>query len=205
MHAFHQALGYPHPEMIRWRTFAAAYAAMVAIALALIWPRRPPLLHPAPSLRLDVCSAHLWSAGIGLGFGLALVWLSRMTVRRYAWARRLHRELRPFAQGLDPSGVVVLAVLSGAGEELLFRGLFQPWIGLVPQAVLFGIVHQLPGSPSRWVWVAWAFGVGLALGALFQVSGSLLGPIVAHAVVNGLNLGFLKRHDPGAEPSCLAS
>jgi membrane protease YdiL (CAAX protease family) len=60
-------------------------------------------------------------------------------------------------------------------------------------------LHQLPG-PSRWIWVSWAFLVGLALGALFELTGSLLGPLAAHALVNGVNLSFLKNHDPGAMP-----
>lgn len=182
--------------MVRWGRFAAAYAVLGGVALVLIWPRGSPLLHPSPSLRLDESSAHGWSLGVGICFGLVLVVVSRLTVQRYAWAQRLHAELRPFAQGLTTTGVLMLALLSASGEELLFRGLFQPWMGLVPQALLFGVVHQLPG-PSRWVWVTWAFLVGLALGALYAVSGSLLGPIAAHAIVNGLNLGYLRRHDPG--------
>jgi len=93
--------------------------------------------------------------------------------------------------------LLVLAVFSAAGEELMFRGLLQPWIGLWPQAILFGLAHQLPGA-SRWVWAIWAFLVGLALGALFELSGSLLGPVVAHAVVNGCNLTFLRQYDPDA-------
>ena len=169
------------------------------VALALVWPRGAPLSHPTPRLSLDASSAHLWSLSIGIAFGSLLVLSSRITVQRYAWARRLHLELRPFAQGLSTLGIVVLAVLSSVGEELLFRGLFQPWLGLVPQAVLFGLAHQLPG-PSRWVWVGWAFIVGLSLGALFELTGSLLGPLAAHALVNGLNLGFLKRYDPAAQP-----
>jgi CAAX protease family protein len=181
--------------MVRWGRFAGAYAVLAGVALALIWLQRSPLLHPRPRLALDEGSAHLWSLGVGLAFGLLLVVLSRLSVQRYAWAQRLHVELRPFARGLTPSGVIVLALLSSAGEELLFRGLFQPWMGLLPQALLFGLVHQLPG-PSRWIWVTWAFLVGLAFGGLFELTGSLLGPLAAHAVVNGLNLGFLRRHDP---------
>jgi hypothetical protein len=33
---------------------------------------------------------------------------------------------------------------------------------------------------------------------MFQLSGSLLGPVVAHAVINGLNLSYLRAHDPQA-------
>jgi uncharacterized protein len=192
--------------MIRWGRFAGAYALMGGVALALIWARGTPLLHPTPArsmkawtlgATLDASSAHLWSLSGGLVFGLFVVALSRLTVQRFAWARRLHLELRPFALGLDATGIVVLALLSALGEELLFRGLLQPWMGLLPQALLFGLVHQMPG-PSRWIWVSWALVVGLALGALYDVTGSLLGPIVAHAVVNGLNLHFLKHHTPVA-------
>lgn len=192
--------------MIRWGRFAAAYAVMACVALALIWARGTPLLHPEPRVRLeqfvlDDGSAHLWSLGLGLCFGLLVVALSRAAVQRFEWARRLHLELRPFALGLDAPGILVLALLSAAGEELLFRGLLQPWMGLVPQAIVFGLVHQMPG-PSRWVWVSWALVVGLALGALFELTGSLLGPIAAHALVNGLNLQYLKHHEP-APPASL--
>jgi membrane protease YdiL (CAAX protease family) len=183
--------------MLRWGRFAWAYAVLAAVSLVLIWHRRSPLLHSSPRLELTEGSAHLWSLGVGLAFGLSVVFATRLTVRRFEWARRLHRELRPFAQALPPAGVVVLALLSSVGEELLFRGLLQPWMGLVPQALLFGAVHQLPG-PSRWVWASWACGVGLVLGILFEVSGSLVGPIAAHALVNALNLRFLQLYDPGA-------
>ncbi len=183
--------------MVRWGRFAWFYAVCGAAALALILPRGAPLSHPHPRLALDEGSGHWWSLCIGLAFGSLLVVASRITVQRFGWARRLHLELRPFARGLSSLGIVVLAVLSSVGEELLFRGLLQPWLGLWPQAILFGLLHQMPG-PSRWIWAGWAFLVGLALGALFELTGSLLGPLVAHALVNGLNLSFLKRYDPEA-------
>jgi uncharacterized protein len=188
--------------MTRWGRIAAAYAVLCAVALALTWPRGGPLHYPRGpgwAAPLGEGSANLWSLGLGIAFGAALVVVSRITVQRYTWAQRLHLELQPFARSLSPSAVIVLALLSSAGEELLFRSLLQPWMGLWPQALLFGVVHQLPGS-SRWVWATWAFFVGLALGALFQFTGSLWGPLAAHALVNGVNLTFLKRHDPAPLP-----
>jgi uncharacterized protein len=183
--------------MIRWGRIAAAYAVLCAVALALTWPRGSPLRHPQPypTAALLGEGSELWSFGLGVLFGLLVIASSRLTVQRFEWARRLHLELRPFARNLSPTAVVVLALLSSAGEELLFRSLLQPWMGLLPQALLFGLVHQLPG-PSRWVWAAWAFVVGLVLGVLFQLTGSLLGPLAAHALVNGVNLTFLKHYDP---------
>jgi CAAX protease family protein len=182
--------------MIRWGRLAVAYGLLGGVALALVWSRNSsPLMHPSPRLVLPPATAHAWSFGLGLAFAILLVVGSRFSVQRYTWARRLHSELRPFASGLSGTGLVVLALLSSVGEELLFRSLLQPWMGLLPQALLFGLVHQLPG-PSRWVWAGWAFLVGLTFGAMFAWTGSLLGPLTAHALVNALNLDYLKRHDP---------
>ena len=71
----------------------------------------------------------------------------------------------------------------------------MPWLGVLPAAAIFGLAHQIRG-PSRWVWVGWASAVGLGLGALFAATGSLLGPFLAHALVNAVNLSFLRDHEP---------
>lgn len=190
--------------MVHWNRFAAAYLAMglVSVTIALVWREGSPLVLPAPWLLLSSEQSHTYSLLLGLALGGGVAFGTRPVVLRVRWASRLHAELRPFARTITPSGIVTLALLSSIGEELLFRGLLQPWLGLIPQALVFGLVHQLPGR-SRWVWVAWATVMGLLLGGVFQLTGSLLGPIAAHAVINGLNLAFLKRHDPRPEPRAL--
>lgn len=183
--------------MIRWGRFAAAYAflGVSASVVAVIWRQGSPFMYPNPWLTLGPAASHVYSVALGIAFATLIVFATRWMVPRFAWARVLHGELRPIARGISTTGIVVVAVLSAVGEELLFRGLLQPWLGLVPQALLFGVLHQIRG-PSRWVWVGWASFVGLALGALFALTGSLFGPLVAHALINGLNLHYLKRHDP---------
>jgi len=174
---------------------AYAILAIAVSAGCLFWRGELPLRHPEPWLPLSPAGSHAYSILLGAAFGMAVVFASRVSVVRYTWARRLHRELRPVASQLAASDMVLLAVLSAVGEELLFRGALQPEVGLIAQAVIFGLLHQLAG-PSRWVWVTWAATVGLFLGGMFQLTGSLLGPIVAHALINGLNLAYLKHHDP---------
>lgn len=183
--------------MSRWGRFALAYAflGVACIAVALVWRVGSPLEHPTPFLKLGAPASHVYSIAIGLTVGALIVVTTRMSVARFEWARRLHSELRPIASSMNTTGILVVALLSGLFEELLFRGLLQPWIGLLPQAVLFGFLHQVRG-PSRWAWVGWATSVGLVLGGIFQLTGSLLGPIAAHSLVNALNLAFLKQHDP---------
>lgn len=169
--------------------------AAIAASAALLLRQSSPLVLPDPWLRLEPGASHAYSIALGLAFGSLVAVTTRLLVPRLSWARALHLELRPLARGLSTTGIVALALSSSLGEELLFRGLLQPWVGLWVQTLLFGIVHQLPG-PSRWVWVAWATVVGLALGAMFELTGSLAGPIAAHALINALNLSFLKHHDP---------
>lgn len=182
--------------MTRWGRFVLAYAilAVISIAVGLWWHGEVPIAVADSWFGLSAPASHLYSGILGLALGCLTVVVTRISVIRFAWARRLHSELRPLARGISSTGIVMLALLSAVGEELLFRGLLQPWLGLVPQAVLFGLVHQLPGK-SRWVWVLWAGLVGLLLGIVFQLTGSLLGPIAAHALVNGLNLSYLKHND----------
>lgn len=182
--------------MVRWG-IAIVYAvlSLVAAALALLWRWRSPFVHPAPWLALDPLTSHAYSAFVGLTFGALVVAVTPAMVSHLPWARRLHADLRPIARAMSPGAVALVAPTSALVEELVFRGLLQPWLGLLPQALIFGLVHFVPG-PSRWVWVIWAALAGLAFGAMFALTGSLLGPVIAHALINWLNLRYLRRFDP---------
>jgi membrane protease YdiL (CAAX protease family) len=169
--------------------------ALLAAAIALGTRDALPVSIAPPWLPLAPPRDVLYSLGLGTCVGLLIAIGTRYAVPRFTWARDLHRELRPLTRGLSGFGIVALAVTSSLGEELLFRGLLQPWLGLWLSALLFGVLHQLAG-PSRWIWAGWATAVGLLLGAIFALTGSLAGPLAAHALVNGLNLSYLRNHDP---------
>jgi len=184
--------------MFRWGRASVAYALITLGALAVghAFDRGSLLTYPAPWLPLSLFEAHAFGLLLGAAFALAVVLGTRLLVEHTRWAKALHRDLRPMTDGLDGAGIAVIASLSGIAEELVFRGLIMPWIGLLPQALLFGVVHAQLRGPSRWVWVAWASVVGLALGAIYALTGSLLGAILAHALINAVNLAYLKSHDP---------
>lgn len=186
------------PDMFRWGAMAYGGLAIVVCIGSFLWRGELPLHFSPPWMPLNPLAAHAYSCLLGAALGMTTVFLSRVSVGRFAWARRLHNELRPIARQLSGVDIVLLAVLSALGEELLFRGVLQPVLGLWGQALVFGLLHQMTG-PSRWIWVTWAGVVGFVFGVLFQLTGSLLGPILAHALINGLNLGFLKHHN--LEPS----
>jgi uncharacterized protein len=183
--------------MLRWGAAAYALLGIFALVLVDLWRGQSAFVHPEPWLSLEPSARHVYSVLWGVAFGSLVVVSTRVAVTRFDWARQLHSALRPFARSMTPAMILIMAALSAFGEEMLFRGLLQPAIGIVPQALVFGAAHQIPG-PSRWVWVVWATLVGLAFGGMFQLTGSLLGPLAGHALVNALNLAYLKAHDPGA-------
>lgn len=180
---------------------AAAYVmlATLASALALALRDGAPWEHPDPWLTEQPVVAHLSSAVLGLFTALVLIALTRVSVRRFAWAQRLHSDLRPVARDLGVGSILLVAGLSSLGEELLFRGLLVPTVGVFLSAAAFGVAHQIKG-PSRWVWAGWATAVGLALGGIFALTGSLVGPLLAHALVNAANLTYLRDHDHEEAP-----
>jgi membrane protease YdiL (CAAX protease family) len=183
--------------MLGWQTISALYLLLASLAcgLAVALGGLLPLVHPSPWLALDEPVRSGSSLVLGLAFAVVTIAATRIAVVRWAWVRRLHLELRPIAKGLGSPTLVTVAVLSSIGEELFFRGFLLPLLGVVAQAAVFGLAHQMRGK-SRWAWVGWATLVGLCLGAIFALTGSLLGPLVAHALINGYNLAFLRDHDP---------
>lgn len=179
-----------------WR-IAAAYALLACFAGTLSFVLRDdaPWVHPKPWMIAPPLTATLTSALCGIATAMIVVVSTRFAVGRFSWAQRLHAELRPVAQDLTMGQIFLLAGLSSLGEEVLFRGLMTPALGVLGSSVLFGLLHQVRG-PSRWVWITWAMAVGLVLGTIFAATGSLVGPLLAHAVVNAVNLGYLRDHDP---------
>ncbi len=134
-------------------------------------------------------------AGIGLGAGLLALW---WLLRRYvAAARTLEGELARLLAPLAVSEAVALAVISAVAEELFFRGALQGALGFLPAAVLFALLHSGPGKSYR-IWTLFALAGGVALGTLVAMRGPLGGAIVAHLIVNGVNLVRLARLSPQA-------
>ncbi len=135
----------------------------------------------------------LLGTAAGLLMGLGIVFLSRLAVHRYDWGRFLHREFRARLGPLSDAECLILAGASSLGEELFFRGAMLPALGLLPSNVLFALLHI--GPSARYLpWTISSFVIGVVLGQLFVWSGDLTGPVVAHFVVNFLNLRHLSRH-----------
>jgi membrane protease YdiL (CAAX protease family) len=105
--------------------------------------------------------------------------------------RTLYRTtLRPLFADVRLSDVAVISIAAGIGEELFFRGVLQPEIGLVAASIVFGLVHM--GGRGTFAFACWVAVMGLALGMLANVSEGLVAPIVAHSAYDAAAIGYLR-------------
>jgi membrane protease YdiL (CAAX protease family) len=172
-----------------------AYVGVGVFALSAAWALGVNPLETSAWLGTSGVAAATMSAGFGAMIAVATIAATRVLLRRTAWARALHDDLRPVVRDESDGTLVFMALASGIGEELLFRGLVVPLGGVIVSAALFGLVHQVRG-PARWGFMAWATIMGLAFALLFRFTGSLVGPIVAHVAINAANLRVLRDVDP---------
>jgi len=183
----------PPPPLSRASLVIGLYAAMGIVAFLIAAGRGDPDLY-----RLGG-SPEMWQLGAGpiagLALGLAVVALTRYATRNLAWARDLHASFRDLLGPLTGREIVILALASSVGEELLFRGALLPWFGVWIQAAVFAALHIGPGR--RFLpWTASALALGIAFGLIAKWTGNLGGPIVAHFTINFLNLKFIVGNEP---------
>jgi uncharacterized protein len=139
-------------------------------------------------LQLRPLTMTIVDLGIGIALGLGLTGLSSIIYA--AWAN--YRESADFylAMVLKPLAmpdVIWLGLLPGLSEELLFRGVMLPelgldLIGIVLSSLCFGILHM--SNVQQWPYAAWATLVGMLLAITMVETGNLFIPIIAHITTN---------------------
>lgn len=147
-------------------------------------------LGPAGLARRLVGEAPARDLLLGVTVGLVVVAASRWATPRFGWSRRLARAMARALGPLPLATCAVVAAFSAVGEELLFRGVLQPWLGWLPATALFAAAH-VPTERDLAPWPLFALGAGLLLAGLFELTSALLAPVACHFVVNLLNLRAL--------------
>lgn len=192
--------GSPPPPLSRATLVIGLYAAMGIVAFLIAAGRGDPDLY-----RLGG-QPEAWQLGagpaIGALLGLTVVGLTRVATRQWQWARDLHSSFHDLLGPLTGREIVILALASSIGEELLFRGALLPWVGVWIQGIVFALLHIGPGR--RFLpWTVSALVLGLAFGFLARWTGNLGGPIAAHFVINFLNLKFIVASRGDSPPRAL--
>ena len=125
-----------------------------------------------------------------ISFGLAgFVWLALWTrlvqygysvVKGKAYAQNLTTALAKEFVNVGPLQMILGGVTAACGEEVLFRGFLQPWLGLIPASLLFMAAHF--GKREILIVGMWSVFQGLYLGLFYAWSGNLLVPMLAHGL-----------------------
>jgi len=155
--------------------------AVFLMAIAKIWQK----LGGVQLLSIQFTSQALLQS---FGLAAAITLTSGIIYRLWADYRRsadIYLEL--VIKPLEWTDLIWLGLLPGLSEELLFRGVMLPALGLnlaavVVSSLLFGVLH-LSGS-NQWPYVVWATIIGFALGYCALITGNLVVPVVAHIITN---------------------
>ncbi len=83
--------------------------------------------------------------------------------------------------------LLAIAVSAGVAEEMLFRGVLQTELGLLPASILFGLVHFV--TPA---YAVVATLMGLYIGWLYSVFESLFAVILLHALYDLYALAYIR-------------
>ena len=124
----------------------------------------------------------------GIGLGLTITAASSLVYRLWpAYRRSADFYLEFVLKPLILLDIIWVGLLPGLSEELLFRGVMLPALGLnitgvIISSLCFGVLH-LSGS-EQWPYVVWATAVGLLFGFSALLTGNLLVPLVAHVFTN---------------------
>jgi len=127
---------------------------------------------------------------------LALFQIELQQVRRIITL--LHETLGPSLYRRNWADLFILAAVAGISEEVLFRGVIQPWMeslwgmtaGLIGSNIIFGLVHAV--TP---LYALLAALVGIYLGVFLDYGGArnLFIPIVIHGLYDFLAFMIILR------------
>jgi uncharacterized protein len=170
-------------------------AALILVAIALGWISG---INPFASLHFSE-SAILYGVLGTIPLFLLFLLLEQITAESVVTIRRFLLEtLGPALHRHDWADLFILAAIAGISEEILFRGVIQPWMesawgvtaGLIGSNIVFGLVHAI--TP---LYTVLAILVGIYLGLALDYGGerNLLTPIIIHGLYDFLAFMALMR------------
>lgn len=127
---------------------------------------------------------------------LALALAGSLAAERWAaWAflKRWMLQVAPLFSAIRLREMVMLSVVAGFGEEILFRGVLQPMTGIWLTSALFAAVHVLRWDSDGVKMMLFYLPFGLLLGGLYALTGNLWGSCVAHTLYDLIALRWMQR------------
>ncbi len=146
----------------------------------------------------DLFPDNLQDWGLQLGAGIVYGWLSSLLMLQLLRRRVMDAARTVFSNLMQrfrmrTVDIVFISLCAGMGEELLFRGGIQPWIGVWATAVVFIALHGYLDLKDKPVLVYGLFMVVVCagFGYLMRFMG-ILTAITAHTVIDILLMKYLR-------------
>lgn len=137
-----------------------------------------------------------WQVMVGLSGGWAIAECAWRIIA-LPWMRPVRDKYAGLVGPLLPGRVsqLVVSTCAGVGEELLFRGALQHWLGIPATAVLFVALHGYLDPRDRRILAYGAFMTAAMLLFGWQASRhGLIAPVIAHIVIDTVLLRRLVAH-----------
>jgi len=159
-------------------------SALILVAIALGW-----VAEIDPFEYIIFSEQSLMNGIVGtLPLCLIFVALNQIEINSLQKIRQvLHNTLGPSLARHHWTDLFVLAAIAGISEEILFRGVIQPWLenswgimaGLLVSSVIFGLIHAVT---FLYFIMATAVSIYLGLYLDFDNTRNLLTPIIIHGL-----------------------
>lgn len=166
---------------------------LISFAMGLIWVR---MERPAAALGLTIPGdARSWA-----GVALCVLALAYAVAQRHLLQQMTPEKLERIRNSFGRTAVVLprtpieyrlflaVSITAGICEELLYRGYFfamtSHWLTLAGAAIVSAIVFGLGHAYQGWKGVVKTAIVGLVLGAIYIGTGSLVWPMILHALID---------------------
>jgi membrane protease YdiL (CAAX protease family) len=133
----------------------------------------------------------LWGAIAGLGIAVGahlLIASPLLDAVNSSYARMLGRFKLTFSE------ILLISLCAGVGEEMLFRGAIQPFLGIPISSILFVAIHGYL-NPRDWRLSIYGIfmTIGIACLGYLAESRGLLSAIVGHTIIDVYLLIYLQR------------
>jgi len=161
----------------------SAFLVLCGVILAIVFEE-----HSAISIFIitkPLISSLLIGSALGILLFLGIWLLMRKLANYFLELTDISRQLNVFFRNFSYPQIIVISVVAGVGEELLFRGVIQNylvyltnlWLGIVLAALIFGVLHYLNRS-----YVVFATLIGVMIGYLYHHTNDLYLVMSLHAV-----------------------
>ncbi len=150
---------------------------------------------------LQFVTIDLWQVSLGIAIGLGMIAVAAATFSLFpSYSEKITRlQSKNFAfleKRMTMPVIIFMSICAGVGEEALFRGGLQTflggyvpiWLAIALSSIVFMLIHY-----ARPLIAVIIFIIGSIFGVIYFWTGSLLAVMIGHAVYDVYAFWFLKR------------